>query len=228
MPSLQVMIVSEHPLVRERLRQLLPSRDVAAASLCGGGMRAAQEEVIRTKPGLLMLDLHQNVPQGLQLIGDIQRLVPETRILTIISVDDPLYIERVLAAGARGCVHSSDGAAAIKRAIRRVIAGRDRVGGKPVAPSRHRARGRGRGAAARAAARPITRLTDRELQVLELLGQGHRTGRVAAELSLSRKTVETYYARLKQKLELANGDQLVRTAIRWAHGAVEPGRNPSG
>ena len=149
---------------------------------------------------------------GLELIKDLHALHPELRVLVVSMHDESLYAERVLRAGGRGYVMKQEGGRKLMEAIRHVLSGQIYVSEKMSARileifSGGRRDGTGS---------PVGRLTDREFEVFQLIGQGKGTREIAEHLKLSVKTVEVYRARIKEKLGIKSATDLVRFAVRWA------------
>jgi DNA-binding NarL/FixJ family response regulator len=210
----KIALVDDHPVVRERLTELLNrERDLR---VCGqaGSQQEAFEVVAATQPDLVVLDLTLENARGLQIIRNLRTRHPALAILVLAMCPDLLHAKRAIQAGARGYISKQEGSRHILAAIRRVLQGRICLGEEiepqlAVSPRLQR----------RPATPPaIERLTKRELQVFELLGWGHRPREVARRLGLTVKTVETYCVRAKEKLNLKNAEELVCLAIRWTHG----------
>jgi DNA-binding NarL/FixJ family response regulator len=204
--------VDDHPLVRAGLVQLV--RQEADLEVCGETGRAhhALELVARTKPDLVVVDIRLPGRDGLELIKDIKAHHPEMPVLVISMHDETLYADRALRAGARGYLMKQEGGPNIMRAIRRVLEGQIYVNpaiATQLLESLVASPSRGRG-------EPLRRLTDRELQVFERIGQGKGTRKISDELHLSIKTVEAHRANIKRKLKIDDAIGLVRYAVKWA------------
>ena len=165
-------------------------------------------------PDLAIVDISLEGNNGVELMKNLTGRAGSPPILAYSMHDESIYAERCLRAGAKGYVMKHAPPEALVEAIRQVLKGKiylsepmsDRLLGKLV--------GAGNGSAP--ATSPIDTLSDRELEVLQLLGKGQTTSQIADSLCLSVKTVETYREHLKQKLNLANGQELLRYAIEWA------------
>jgi len=213
MPSLKptrIFIVDDHPLVREWLAALL--RQQAGLTICGQAEDAATALAAMTKtpPDVAIVDISLKTGSGLDLIKDLQAVLPDVAVIVLSMHEEIFYAERALRAGARGYVMKRESTSQIIDAIRQVRDGR--VYANPEVLGRLAERLVGRSAAARGT---VEGLSDRELEVFRRLGRGEPTRQIASELHLSIKTVQAYNARIKEKLGLPSGAQLVREAVRW-------------
>lgn len=210
MQAHRIFLVDDHPLVREWLGNLL--RQQEGLAVCGeaDSVESALAGILRAKPELAIVDLALANGWGLDLIKQLARQASETRIIVLSMHDEKLYAERMLRSGARGYVMKRETAKVIVAAIRQVLRGelylsadlqamvaRNLVGGKSTAIS------------------PVAMLSDRELEVFRLMGQGVPTREIARSIGLSVKTVHTYHARMREKLRVASLTELVREAVRW-------------
>lgn len=209
-PKQRILIVDDHPMMREGLAQLIDHEpDLVVGAQADSGGQAIQL-VQNDAPDLMLLDISLPDKSGLELIKDIQTLHPGLPILVVSMHDEALYAERVLRAGGRGYIMKQEGGKKLMQAIRQVLGGRIYVSEKISAMilenfSGHRPDSQS----------PVERLSDREFEVFQLLGQGKGTRDIAEHLHLSIKTVEVHRANIRKKLGLANGGELVRYAIRW-------------
>lgn len=209
-PKQKILIVDDHPMMREGLAQLIDHEpDLAATSQAESASQALQV-MAGALPDLLLLDISLPDKSGLELIKDVHTLHPELPILVVSMHDESIYAERVLRAGGRGYIMKQEGGKKLMLAIRQVLSGRIYVSEKISAKilenfSGHRADSHS----------PVEKLSDREFEVFQLLGQGQGTRQIAKHLHLSIKTVEVHRANIRRKLELASGGELVRYAIRW-------------
>lgn len=198
-------------MMREGLAQLIKNeRDLAVCGEAGTGQEALQL-IQRLKPDLLLADISLPDKNGLEVIKDVQALHPETPILVISMHDEALYAERVLRAGARGYVMKQEGGKKLMLAIRQVLGGRifvsERMSSRILESFSGRAEPGSRAS--------LENLTDREFEVLQLLGNGKGTREIATQLHLSVKTIDAHRANIKQKLQLKTASELVRFAVRW-------------
>jgi DNA-binding NarL/FixJ family response regulator len=207
----RVLIVDDHPMMREGLAQLIDQEP--DLSVCGQADRAAQamDDIAANLPDLVLLDISLPDRSGLELIKDVHALHSELPILVVSMHDETLYAERVLRAGGRGYVMKQEGGKILMQAMRQVLSGQIYVSEKISAKILEIFSG-GRGGAVQS---PVEKLSDREFEVFQLVGQGQGTRDIAQHLHLSVKTVEVHRANIKKKLELKTGADLVRYAIRW-------------
>jgi len=211
-PPARILVVDDHPIVRRGIRQLLEGESDLV--VCGetDSPNTTLAAIDSTHPHLVIVDLTLARANGLGLIRDIQTHQPGLPVLVLSMHDESFYAERVLRAGAVGYIMKQEATDHIVEAIRQVLDGRIWVSERMSARMLHRLVGEPRGTE-RAGAET---LTDRELEVLQLLGTGLSTRQIAAQLFLSIKTVETHLDHLKTKLGLESGRELVRHAMRWS------------
>lgn len=209
----RIILIDDHPLVRQGLSQLLifhpPLRMAASAESAGEGI----ELVRKHKPDLVILDLSLPKADGLDVIKQLKSELPKLPILIVSMHDESVYAERVLRAGARGYVMKKESSEKILKAISTVLRGEiyvsERIKRDMLESS---VSGKRRGADGSI----LDRMTDRELQVFQLLGDGTTTKGVAQQLDLSVKTIETYRENLKTKLHLRTGAELFYHAVQWS------------
>ena len=212
----RIVIVDDHPMVRERLADVI-NRE-SDLRVCGEAEdRAGALDVItREKPGLAIVDLTLKRSNGLDLIKDLHVMHPNLLILVLSMQDESLYAERVVRAGAHGYITKYEATGKILDAIRQVLSGKMFLSPEVSDDILSRMLGK-----SKAALRSIDVLSDRELQVFELVGQGYGTRQIAEFLGLDGKTVETYRSRIKEKLEIKDASELLRRAIAWKHESPE-------
>jgi DNA-binding NarL/FixJ family response regulator len=205
-----ILIVDDHPMMREGLAQLIDHEpDLQTSAQADSGARALELMAV-SLPDLLLLDISLPDKSGIELTKDIQTLYPALPILVVSMHDESLYAERVLRAGGRGYIMKQEGGKKLMQAIRQVLGGQIYVSERISAKILENFSGR------RAESHsPVEKLSDREFEVFQLLGQGEGTRQIAHRLHLSIKTVEVHRANIRKKLELATGAELVRYAIRW-------------
>lgn len=220
----RILVVDDHPIVRQGLADLIDSQDDFCCCASAGDIVKAQEAVVDQKPDLVLLDLRLGQADGLESIKSLKSRFENLRIVVISQFDESVYAERALRAGAMGYVMKDQATEEVLGAVRTVLAGKvylSRNMTSRVLNSSFSGKFQPRAAA-------VENLTDRELHVLQLLGIGTSTRKIAAQMNLSIKTVETYREHLKQKLGLSNSTELVHYATHWVEQgsqlkAVPPG-----
>jgi DNA-binding NarL/FixJ family response regulator len=209
--STRILIVDDHPIVRHGLAELLndePDLEVCAEAEDAAGAMAAINE---HKPDLAIVDISLNGVDGLELLKDIKARDPELPVLIVSIYDESLYAERVLRAGALGYLNKQVAIENVVPAVRRILGGKIYLSEKMSNRLLHNMVG----GKADLDASPVDRLSDRELEVYRLIGQGLGTRQIADQLSLSMKTIETYRENIKAKLNLRDGNQMIRHAVQW-------------
>lgn len=205
-----IHLVDDHPLVREWLASLINQQPDLA--VCGEAESAqeALDFIATHEPDLAIVDLSLKESSGLELIKTIKTTHPNVAVIVLSMYDERHYAERAIRAGARGYVMKRETTKKIISAIHQVLAGKLGVSEEVAALFAERfVDNKPR------TWTPVEELSDRELEVFRLLGQGLDTRTVANRLQISIKTVQAYYARIKDKLSLANATELLREAIRW-------------
>jgi DNA-binding NarL/FixJ family response regulator len=209
----KVFLVDDHPLVREWLSQLIQREE--DLMVCGEAedTQEALTKIEEITPDIVVADISLKNTHGLELVKDLQARLPLLPVLVLSMHDESLYAERVLRAGAKGYITKQEATKKILQAIRQVLIGQIYISEKMASRMVHKmVLGRAENQKS-----PIERLTDRELEVFQLIGRGQGTRRIAEELHLGIKTVESYRARIKEKLKLEDGTQLLQHAIQWVH-----------
>ncbi|MEO5801926.1 MAG: response regulator transcription factor [Verrucomicrobiota bacterium] len=212
----RIFVVDDHPLFREGLVQFINRQDDLACCGEASSAASAQATVASPNPDLVILDLRLENSDGLELIKNFQAQYPALPVLVLSQMDENLYAERALRAGAKGYVMKSEATEEVLTAVRTVLGGDLYVSRKISILILHRLleakpEGRNKG---------VDCLTDRELQVFQMVGAGMNTKKVASNLSLSTKTIETYRENIKNKLGLRNAKELVDEATQWVRGAA--------
>jgi DNA-binding NarL/FixJ family response regulator len=208
----RILILDDHPMMREGLAQLINSE--TGLSVCGeaGCGQEAFELAAKLKPDLLLVDISLPDKSGLEVIKELRSFHPDISVLVISMHDESLYAERVLRAGGRGYIMKQEGGKKLMEAILQVLSGKiyvsEKMSEKLLASFSERSNPVKRDS-------PMENLTDREFEVLQLLGQGKGTREIASQLHLSGKTIEAHRANIKRKLDLKTGPELVRYAVRW-------------
>lgn len=209
-----IVVVDDHPLVRERLIELITREDDLTVAGEAEDRSDALEMISRLKPEMAIVDLTLKSSLGFDLIKDLQAIHPEVRILVVSMQDEIIYAERCIRAGARGYITKQQASRHVMQAIRKVLAGEVYVSEAVASQLISRSVGRPQNADSLSI---VSILADRELQVFELIGKGHSTRQIADLLLLDIKTIETYRARIKEKLGLKDSPELLQQAIAWVH-----------
>ena len=207
----RILVVDDHPLMREGLAQLINGQD--DLMVCGeaGDRASAMVALKATRPDLAVIDLSLKEESGMELIKDFRVHAPDVVVLVLSMHDESVYAERALRAGARGYLMKREASERVLDAIRRALAG-DVVVSEQIMSGILNSLS-GRAATDRSAA--VAPLSDRELEVLTLIGNGYGVREIARMLSISAKTVEAHRANMKEKLGLPSGGALLQFAIRW-------------
>lgn len=206
-----VLIVDDHPLLRDGLAKVINQQSDLAVCGEAADARAGLAAVAKLRPDVAIVDLTMDEGNGLDLIKDLHLRQPDLPILVLSMHHENLYAERAVRAGARGYVMKREPVAAVLAALRKVLAGQMAFSEETVrrlldVPTRARKA---------AAESPADVLSDRELEVFRLLGQGFGTRQIAQKLRLATSTVETYRAGIKQKLGLTRAPELVARAAQF-------------
>jgi DNA-binding NarL/FixJ family response regulator len=206
-----VLIVDDHPIVREGLAQLIDQEN--DLKVCGQAQDAheAMQAIRQLAPDMVIVDISLKDTSGMELIKDLKVQYPRLPVLTLSMHDEAVYGERALRAGARGYIMKQEATEKVVTAIRRVLAGEIYVSDGMAAKMVSKIVGSG----AREGGSPVECLSDRELEVFRLIGEGYSTREMAEKLHLSVKTIETYRAHIKDKLNLEDANELLRCAIQW-------------
>ncbi len=207
----RVLIVDDHPLVCRGLSQLIaeePGLEVVGhASECGEALRIVEQEM----PTLVIIDISLKDSNGLELVKQVKARFPAVKMLVASMHDESLYAERSLRDGAMGYISKQENGDEMIAGIKRVLGGKVYLSGRVADRILHRVVD-GEEKLDRS---PIDNLSDRELEVFELIGKGLTTRQIAKKLHLSPKTIETHREHIKVKLTLKNSNELVRHAVKW-------------
>ncbi len=211
MTKKRVLIVDDHPILRKGLSLLINSEpDLAVVGEADNAQRAL-EMIDSHKPDLLIVDISLPGIDGIELIKTVKLSHRDLPSLVVSMHDESLFAERALRAGARGYIMKQEALEKLLVAIRRVLAGEifvsDRIATsmlEKMVSSENKA-----------VSSPIGLLSNRELTVFRMIGQGYKTSQIAEKLHLSVKTIESYRAHIKEKLKLADGTDLLKYAIQW-------------
>jgi DNA-binding NarL/FixJ family response regulator len=203
--------VDDHPLVREWLTNLIHQQ--ADLGVCGEAESGpeAMRAIVHLKPDVAIVDIALKDSSGIELIKDLKRSCPSVAVLVLSMHEESHYAERALRAGARGYIMKRETTRKVIAAIRQVLQGKLAVS-EDIATTMAAQFVEGKTLATHS---PVEQLSDRELEVFELLGQGRGTRQIAETLRVSVKTVQAYCGRIKEKLNLASATELLREAVRW-------------
>lgn len=208
-PKKRILIVDDHAIMRDGLVEVLnrePDLEVCGQT---GDAFVALELAASTAPDLAVVDINIGGKSGLELIKDLRVQHPQVAILALSAHDETLYAERVLRAGGAGYVMKSEGSERLVAAVRQVLGGETAVSAKVSAKVLSLFAGK------RTDISPVERLTDRELEIFQLIGEGLDNTRVADQLHISPKTAEVHRAHIKEKLQIKSNSELISFAARW-------------
>ena len=209
----RVLILDDHPIIRQGLMQLINQQE--DLEVCGEAANADQAfaALETVKPDIVIVDISLDGPNGIEFIKAAKEPYPEMLFLVHSMHDETLYAERALRAGARGYIMKQEATEKVMVAIRRVLSGGIYVSEKMEAKMLYRMID----SKTNKTISSIERLSDRELEVFQLIGQGNGTRQVARILHLSVKTIEAHRAHIKEKMDFRNATELVHHAIQWTH-----------
>ncbi|ADK80951.1 response regulator [Sediminispirochaeta smaragdinae] len=208
----RIVVVDDHPIVRQGFVLLINQESDLEVVGQAEDPSAALTIISATKPDLVLVDLSLKNGDGLEMIKDLSRLYPELLMLAVSLHDENVYAERALRAGARGYIMKSEATDSVMIAIRQVLSGGFFLSAK----MNERLLTRLTAAGKQDTIDPMARLSDREFEVFQLIGQGYDTRLIAESLCLSIKTIETYKSHLKTKLDLKNSTELMQRAVEWS------------
>jgi len=212
--SNSIFIVDDHPVMRNGYRFLLKNEPFL--TVCGeaGSVAEALEKIPAIMPDLVLVDISLGGASGISLIKDLKARYPDILTLVVSAHDEMMYGERSLMAGARGYVMKSEVDAVVIEAIHRVLRGGYFLSEEMNTKIMHQYQDTYDGAGIRDT-NGVNQLSDRELEVFELIGRGFSTHKIADSLSISPKTVESHRGRIKEKLALHNTTELLQRATLW-------------
>jgi DNA-binding NarL/FixJ family response regulator len=210
--KIQVLIVDDHPVVREGLATIINhERDM---NVCGGVDNAheAMKAVAELKPDIVIVDISLKDSDGIELTKNITTGHPKSSVIVLSVQDESVYAERALLAGAKAYLMKNVVSENIIKAIRTVLSGEIFVSDKIAKKFLRRVAG-GKADTTQAS---IGTLSEREFRIFRLIGEGYKASQIARQLNLSIKTIETYRARIKEKLNLSSAAELLQYSIKWA------------
>jgi len=207
----KVLLVDDHPIVRQGLGQLINEEPDLA--ICGEAEDFQQALIAldQVKPDVAIVDISLKDRSGIELIKEIRARKPELPILVLSMHDESLHAERVLRAGAKGYIMKQEATEQVMNAIRKVLRGEVYLSEKMSSRMVNRLVS----GPQNVGGSPIERLSDREFEVFQMIGHGVGPSEIAEKLGLSVKTVETHRERIKEKLNLASGSELIRYAMQY-------------
>lgn len=210
--QVKVFLVDDHPIVRDGLKTLIERRDnfiiCGEAEDANGALKGVRESV----PDVVITDITLRESDGLELTKDLKVRYPDLPVIVLSIHEESTYCERALRAGAQGYLMKEVASENIMDALHQVLQGELYISDTMSRRFLHKMVG-GRTVAIQS---PVEMLSDRELEIFRLIGQGFKASQIAERLHLSVKTVETYRARIKEKLDLADASELLQYAIKWA------------
>lgn len=207
----RVMVVDDHAIVRQGLALLINQEPDLV--VCGEAEDAASAFKVlqETRPDILVLDISLKGPDGIEVLKTLREIDSDLPVLVLSMHEEGIYAERALRAGANGYIMKQEGTEklliALRRLLRREVYVSDKVASQMLRQLSH--------GPTRIRQTPIASLSDRELEVFRLIGEGHGTRQIAEQLHLSVKTVESYQAHIKEKLSLRSARELMQHAIEW-------------
>jgi DNA-binding NarL/FixJ family response regulator len=207
----RVLLVDDHPIVRQGLALLIDREPDLCVCGEAEGAHSAFHAIATLCPDIVVLDISLSGPDGLDVLKELRLKTSSLAVLILSMHDESIYAERAMRAGANGYIMKQEATEKVLVAIRRILQGdvylSDRL---TTTMLQHYVRG-----SSPSKLSPLVNLTDRELEVFRLIGEGHATRQIADELHLSVKTIESYQAHIKEKLALRNARELVQHAIEW-------------
>lgn len=209
--SIRVFIVDDHPLVRQGLTQIIGGQE--DFEVCGEAedSSTAMRGIDNTAPDVVIVDISLQGNNGLELIKNLKAIHEKLPILVFSMHDESIYAQRALRAGAKAYVMKKESSEKIIEAIRKILKGEIYVSPRVADQVLHQIVN----GPSNTSASPVDRLTDRELEVVQLIGRGLSTREIAESLHLSVKTIESHRAHVKEKLNLRNATELVQFSVQW-------------
>lgn len=210
-PPVRIVIVDDHPMLRERIAQLINKEE--GMSVCGeaDNIQDALVCIREQLPDVAVVDISLKGSSGLELIKNLKAEGIQTPVLVLSMHDESLYADRALRSGAKGYITKNEDSEVVMEAIRCVLSGKVYLSADHTARILQRLTEKG----PESGAPSVDLLADRELEVFQMIGQGHTTREIAETLHLGIKTVDTYRERIKQKLDLRNAAELYHRATEW-------------
>lgn len=209
--KIKVFVVDDHPLMRDGIALLISSE--ADLLVCGTADNASEalKQIRVAEPDLMIVDLSLKDGLSLDLIKSVKERHPQVRMLVVSAYDENLYAERALKSGAAGYVSKQECEATLLTAIRTVLAGRRYVSEQIL----QRFVNQAIGGTESESGDPVERLSNRELEIFRLIGQGVTPADIARQLHISPHTIDSHREKIRHKLNLENGRELMQRAMRW-------------
>ncbi len=208
----KILIVDDHPILRRGLSMVIDQEPDLIVAGEAEDVQGTLDMIERLAPDLVIVDISLPGVDGIELIKTMKLAHPDLPALVVSMHDETLFAERALRAGARGYIMKQEAVDKVLVAIRKVLQGQifvsDRITTKMLETLVS--------TDARGVRSPIELLSNRELTVFRLIGQGYRTSQIAEKLHLSVKTIESYRSHIKEKLGLTSGNDLIKYAVQWA------------
>ena len=207
----KVLIIDDHPIVRQGLAQLINQEH--DFSVCGdaGDIPQALNIIESSGPDIVIIDLSLGFTSGIRLIEDLTQNIPGLPVLAFSMHDELIYAERCLKAGARGYLMKQESPEKVITALRKILSGNIHISSKLGSRLLHKFVSRNTSHSDS----PVDLLSNRELEVFRLVGQGLKTKKIASELNLSSKTIETYIGHIKKKMNFDDTRSLFMHAVQW-------------
>lgn len=214
----KVVIVDDHPIVRQGLGQLINQENDLQVCADASDIPSALQAVKDCRPDIAVVDISLGQSSGIRLIEDLSRLYPNLLILALSMHDESIYAERCLKAGARGYIMKKEPPEKVIAALKKILKGEIYVsfnlGEKLLQKFVTKKDG--------VYSSPIEQLSNRELEVFQLIGQGLKTSKIAEQLNLSIKTIETYIDHIKKKMNFKDSRELFLHSVQWLMGEDNP------
>ncbi len=217
--KINVVVVDDHPAVRDAIADAVGAESDMELVGSAGSAADAFDLVRRVSPNVAVVDISLGDAHGLDLVQNLKAEMPDLEVVVFSMYDENVYAERALRAGARGYVRKSEPTTVVTEAIRSAAAGEIYLARHAASRILSKVAFGGSNPSKRSAGEPegLSELTDREMAVFQLLGQGRPAEDIAEQLNLSRKTVETYRRRAKEKMGFDSVTELLQFAIQWTY-----------
>lgn len=207
--KIRVLIVEDHPIFRMGLKELINVQKDMEVCAEADDVRAAQQAIITHRPDLIILDLALKNSSGIELIKELGAQKQSLPVLVLSMHDESVHAERCISAGAKGYIMKQEATVSVIKAIRHILSGHCYVSERIMTRLLNRIRHPDEPLSSS----PVGNLTDREFEIFQLIGKGHSPSKIAQHLHLSVKTVGAHKERIKEKLNIADGGELIRLAV---------------